>query len=374
MDHNDKDELSPEERQLQVALEDYRREMDKHIIDNNDAESDNGTSFSDLAPFLERLQQAYMNLLYWGEALHVEECKCRLWYKEGTDEYADSIHAQGKLYLRQENFAEAKRLYELALDYFSSHTMAEATPQRQQQRGHVLISLAGWHFFRQDLERAMTMLEAAEPLLDVNPALLVKCLDNQGLVHRMWGDFDAALDKYRQALQVVAGVDLEMERALQLHVADMLVALEEPDEALEIYKGLLARLEEENHKRGKEDGGQQQGDDVGMKGVLWHNIASIHMEQGEYDLALEEFRRALELKRASAGGEYNPEVARTLNSLGALHAGIFDEKLEALECFQQALIIARIHAESDPQSDADVLSALQNIAMMEQGLQEERNS
>jgi hypothetical protein len=64
-------------------------------------------------------------------------------------------------------------------------------------------------------------------------------------------------------------------------------------------------------------------------------------------------------------------VAKTLNSLGALLAGIFDQKkLHALECFQRVLLIARIHADGDAQSDPDVRAALQNIATMEQELQQ----
>jgi hypothetical protein len=81
----------------------------------------------------------------------------------------------------------------------------------------------------------------------------------------------------------------------------------------------------------------------------------------------------LEAKK-SAGGEHNPEVAKTLNSLGALHAGSFGEKDVALEYFQQALLIARIHAEDrdNPHDDPDVMNALQNISIIEQGLAGER--
>jgi tetratricopeptide (TPR) repeat protein len=116
---------------------------------------------------------------------------------------------------------------------------------------------------------------------------------------------------------------------------------------------------------------QEQDDDLGIRGVLLHNIATIHVDQGEHELALEEFREALRIKQI-AGGEHNPEVAKTLNSLGALHAGVFNDKLQALDYFKQALLIARIHVDND--HDTDIMNALQNISLMEQDLYGERQS
>jgi hypothetical protein len=67
-------------------------------------------------------------------------------------------------------------------------------------------------------------------------------------------------------------------------------------------------------------------------------------------------------------------VAKTLNSLGALHAGSFGEREIALEYFHEALIIARIHANDgeNPRDDPDVMNALQNISVIEQDLAAER--
>jgi tetratricopeptide (TPR) repeat protein len=327
---NDK-ELTEDELALKTALQEYERDLD-------DA--------SQLPHRLEDLQHAYTNLGYWYEALRVEQTKCDL-YVDGTDDsddYADSLHAQGKLYLRQEDFSNSKRLYRKSLEYY------ERT-QNHVQRGHVLISLAGWYYFSNHLDEAMRHLQESEPLLDSNPSLLAKSLDNQGLIYRLWGDFDSALDKYQQALQVV--VDHETKLALSMHVADMLVALEQIDEALELYRNLLASTT-----------------DRGVQGVLWHNLAMIHVDQGDYELALEEFHQALQIKQET-GGEHNPEVATTWNSLGALHAGVLDEKVQAIECFKQALLIARINAE-DPKTDPDVLNAMQNISLIEKQMNNEQ--
>ena len=80
------------------------------------------------------------------------------------------------------------------------------------------------------------------------------------------------------------------------------------------------------------------------------------------------------MAKKTAGGEHNPEVAKTLNSLAALHAGSFGEKQVALTYFKQALMIARIHAEDreNPQNDPDVMNVLQNISVIEQDLAAEQ--
>ena len=367
-------ELSAEELQLKIALNEYIREkqtptISDDITDNDDDDDDDGDYL------LENLQRAYMDLEYWEEALQIEVHKCHLYFRVDTDEYADSVHAQGKFHLRQEDFANSKRLYEEALEYF------ERTENSVQQ-GHVLISLAGWYFFRNQLDAALDCLHRSEAMLDSNPALLYKCLDNQGLIYRLWGEFHVALDKYQQALQVVVADDKETRSALKMHMADMFVALEEPNEALTVYQDLLIELTSTStsttttkKSQSQHQSEQQQQQELGMRGVLLHNIATIHVDQGQHELAVEEFQEALTAKQ-SAGGEHNPEVAKTLNSLGALHAGVFGEKQVALEYFQQALFIARIHAEDgeNPRNDPDVKNALQNISVMEQDLAGERQS
>jgi tetratricopeptide (TPR) repeat protein len=347
------DDLTDDERVLKECLERYQEmQMQQQPADNNNNDNDDDDSYY----IWEDLHQAYVTLGYWEEALGVEQTKCDLYFTNNdTDEYADSIHLQGKYSLRQGDFNNSKRLYEQALAYYRSQ-------KNPVQQGHVLISLAGWYYFRDKLDLAMQHLMQSEPLLDQAPSLLVKCLDNQGLIHRILGDYGTALDKYRQALQVV--VDEETRQALQLHVADMLVALEEPEQALEVYQELLLLLN--NH------------DNPGMQGVLLHNIATIHVDRGEYELALEEFHQALHCKQQAANPaghgqqqqqqqQHHPEVAKTWTSLGALHAGVLNDPRQALECFQHALRIARINAggREDSQRDPEVLATLQHISMLE---------
>ena len=341
----DDHELSVAEVRLKKALQDHM-----HRTESEATMDDDQTDY-----LLEDLQRAYMDMEYWEEALKIEKYKCQTYLTEGTDEYADSIHAQGKFYLRQEDFPNSKQLYEEALEYF------ERTENLVQQ-GHVLISLAGWYFFRNQLDDALESLQRSETMLDSNPGLLYKCLDNQGLIYRLWGEFHVALDKYQQALQVVVADDTETQSALKMHIADMYLAMEQPMDALNVFQELLMELP-------STVSGNTSEHQLGMRGVLLHNIATIHVDLGDHQLALDLFLEALEAKKL-AGGEHNPEVAKTLNSLGALYAGVFGEKEVALDYLQQALLIARIHAsdKENPRDDPDVKNVLQNISVIEQDL------
>jgi tetratricopeptide (TPR) repeat protein len=383
-------ELTKKEISLKRALEHYQQAVAQQH-DEGDA------SLVLLQDALDNLNKAYMNLGYWEDALGVEQTLCQLFYSlpsfddddnnnsddddnddnddkdPNSDAYADSIHAQGKLYLRLEDFRNAHDLYQQALDYF---TQSGNTTQQ----GHVLMSLAGWHYFRGELETALELLEQSEPLLEHNPTLLVKNLDNAGLVLRCMNEYGLALEKYEQALQLIRVgqnhddddddndyVDeslWETRIALGMHMADMRVALDQPDEALELYEEIFDTLDRKPTLTNS-----------GTRGVLMHNIANLHAQQGDYELALEEFNQALQLKANAVGGgegennnnnnNNNPEVAKTWNAMGALYGGVLQQTPQALECFQQALNIFRSNADHE-ESDPDVLAVLRNMTVLQQ--------
>ena len=110
-----------------------------------------------------------------------------------------------------------------------------------------------------------------------------------------------------------------------------------------------------------------------MQGVLWHNIASIHVQLGQWEVAEEGFREALRLKEESAGRDDHPELATTWNALGALYYGLMDEKYSALECFRNVLWITRSHStRSDPRTDPDILAAIQTISDIQEQIDREK--
>jgi tetratricopeptide (TPR) repeat protein len=411
---NDDASLSPKDIALHEALETYQ-DIALPLyqkVANGDTEK-----LESLLLALNQLQQVYMDLGYWQEALEMEQDKCQhLFQNVESDDHADSIHAQGKLHVRiatdtagdnaqHYHGTTARRLYEQAIAHYQCTS-------NDIQHGHVGISMAGWHFLlHQDYDAALDCLQQAETtflevLLKQQESgdddsrqhvlllytLLVKCFDNQGLIYRLRGDFSTALEKYQKAMGVMDHVDekegtggeigsaengerrqlAHLRRAMQMHVGDMYMALEDSDRALDAYQALLRDIQTEQIDN-------ESTELSSMEGVLWHNIAAIHVDHGDYDLALQEFRKSIDAKeRASANdgttanqSSYHPELAQTWNMMGGLLAGIFEETGQALECFQKALMIARINASSnnvDPQHDPDVLSALQNIAVMEQEL------
>jgi hypothetical protein len=93
----------------------------------------------------------------------------------------------------------------------------------------------------------------------------------------MWSDYETALGKYRQALQVV--IDEETRQALDF--ACSRYALYLGGNGSSVYEELFKLTQNQ-----------------GMQGVLLHkNIAMIHIDQGENDMAVEEFNLAFWIKR-----------------------------------------------------------------------------
>jgi eukaryotic-like serine/threonine-protein kinase len=69
--------------------------------------------------------------------------------------------------------------------------------------------------------------------------------------------------------------------------------------------------------------------------ALTVNVGSVHETRGEYDAALTDYRRALEIREATFGSEH-PAVAQSLDSLGGVHRlrGEYDD---AIASYRRAL-------------------------------------
>lgn len=89
-----------------------------------------------------------------------------------------------------------------------------------------------------------------------------------------------------------------------------------------------------------------------VEGVLRHNIGTMHARLNSHDSALEEYETALAIKK-SLVGEDHPEVAVTLNAIGALMAGDESGGRKALAYFREALRIFRIHSSSSSVGGGD---------------------
>jgi len=323
-------------------------------------------------------------------------------------ERAGGLYRQGKLRMRMRQLGQAQKLYQQALDAYRNQLRLRSPPlEYHPDIGNVHISMAGVHYHRDRHPESLDLLREAEQHFVDIPAVangggesdvetnyhpdLVKCLQHQGLVHRSMQDFDSALQAYERALQafddmteteVVVGesdyddVRHEKRLGMQLDVADMTGALDRHRDALELYQRIL---DEDSAYRGTSkasssvagsssydsdsDDEKDVTDGTALEGVVLHNMGKHRASLGEYETAIELLTRSLALKERWLGPD-SPDVAKTLNALGAVYA-VTKHQNEAYDCFQRSLLIARIHArDGDGDSDAQVMFALRNLAVL----------
>jgi len=348
----EQEEQAQLEQDLKNALERYQSLLDKDSTEIPSALND--------------LRDCYEHLMYWDDALRVERVMQD--YIISDEDRAASLYRQGKLYMRLQQVEKAHRYYQQAIDLYET-----VLPNLYHaHKGNILISMAGIHFHREKLPESLDILLQAEPHfrrhelevttatkdLDIPHVDLVKCLQHQGLLHRAMQDFQSALQKYEQALQVLELVDINdydnKRQGLLMDQADMLSALDELDRALLVYQSIL----DQDRWRNKNNNSNQP---TALEGVMLHNMGKIHAQQGQHELAVQRLSSAIDIKTRFVG-EFSPEIAKSVSALGAVHA-VVQNKHQALQCFQQALLIARMHSQ-DGDRDPQVLLALRNIALI----------
>jgi len=209
--------------------------------------------------------------------------------------------------------------------------------------------------------------------------------ENMAMLHRRnQRDLSTALDQYEEALRIretmrkaatSSGGCSEEEMkivGLLMDIGDCLGGggkggLERYSEAVERYKEALnvhatmvrrERLEatmEAHHRNtytndivptGRNSLTNPTGEvGTSVEGVIRHNIGNVHAQKAEFDQALDEYEIALSIKKKLVG-EDHPEVALTLNAIGALMASNRTEAPSSLPYFREALRIYRLHSSS----------------------------
>ena len=219
--------------------------------------------------------------------------------------------------------------------------------------------------------------------------------ENMALLHRRSGDHQAAFVRYKEALRIrTAGTQDSSDNdtsevdnvtlGLKLSVADCLRAMSKWDEAAEIYEKALAdhmkveTADTNSRKEDRNDGGSwlpfarkselsedndEEGTGTALESVIRHNLGLIHAEMGRFDQALAEYDTSRRIKIALAG-DTHPEVASTLNAIGALY-GAKGESERALAHFREALYIYRLHSAELGEDDPDVVNTQRNIRLIE---------
>jgi tetratricopeptide (TPR) repeat protein len=389
------EELSALEQALQEALSKHEQLVAEYNDDTDENNSDNEAYKVSLRRSLEELRDCYENLNYWEDALTIEQGPLQDLCQTSNDtDRAACLYRQGKLHMRMQCTADASKYYQQALAlYRTAYSSTSGDDSNNGNKnvivhhadiGNIMISMAGVHFHRDKLDLALSVLIEAEDhfrkhgqqqqqqgqQLQLQPAVphwdLVKCLQHQGLVYRMQEDFESALVEYQEALEVMDSMIINMSitassipddadtrrQSLQMDIADMHAALDEADEALEMYETIM-----QEDREGREDPNEE----TALDGVMLHNMGKIRAQRGQREQALVDLTKAAEIKERFAG-ESSPEVGKTLDALGAVHA-VTGDKAKALECFQRSLLIARMHSEAGD-TDSNVMLALRNISVL----------
>lgn len=375
-------ELGTLEEALQAALASHEqvlllRSQQQQQEDDTDA-AVSVSNHQDARRSLETLRDCYENLSYWEDALETEQALQEL-CETATDEAA-ALYRRGKLSMRLQQIPQAARYYQQALVLYQS----EYGDAYHADIGNLFISMAGVQFHREKLPAALQLLveaqdhfqrhgspvtadddSATEPHID-----LVKCLQHQGLVHRMMQENDTALTKYQIALTVLEQqphqltplVYAEKRQALMLDMADQYAALDEPSQALELYEAIL---QQDRAQRSPNDdtnnNNSKSNEPTALEGVLLHATGKIRAQQGEHEQALANLQQAVTIKELHAG-ETSQEVAKSLDALGAVYA-VTGDKAQAHECFQRSLLIARMHSAAGD-VDPAVMLALRNLTVL----------
>jgi tetratricopeptide (TPR) repeat protein len=101
--------------------------------------------------------------------------------------------------------------------------------------------------------------------------------------------------------------------------------------------------------------------------ILWYNLATIHFETGDDDIAIQMYKETLRVESMALGPEH-PDVGLTLQHIGQVlqQVGMLEE---ALTYFQQALVVEQ-KLKQDHISVAKILNLIGNIHLQEGNVKE----
>mmetsp|Transcript_21895 Transcript_21895/g.25301 ORF Transcript_21895/g.25301 Transcript_21895/m.25301 type:complete len:557 (+) Transcript_21895:178-1848(+) len=206
---------------------------------------------------------------------------------------------------------------------------------------------------------------------------------NMANLYRKHGDYPMAVQKYEEALRIhmlwISEEDLTNNGNgdivnFHMDIGDCLKALRKYENALERYEKALQlhmiviRQERRRHTELEHEGNDENIELMNSRGeaVLRHNIGMMYAYLEHHQEAMEEYQASLKIKKAL--DENHPEVAKTLNGLGALHAAMGNHDA-ALAHFREALYIFRMHSTAmsgeDDDTDEEVIQTKRNIELVE---------
>jgi tetratricopeptide (TPR) repeat protein len=242
---------------------------------------------------LEEVRDCHVNLGHWEDAIAIEKKLLEVAPKE-TREQADCYHRLGSLELQMQHFAEARRYYHLALAIFYD---IHGQDSFHRDMGKMLVGLGGICVHQGDSpELALPLLAQAEEHyrnhgMSVTTDTTIKpnsphpeisvVLGNQALIHRMMGQHQVAIEKYKEMLVFLHQYESDNEEKrddVQLQIADCLFAVNQLSPALDHFETLLENVKRRSRRGGGEDETETTAT-TAHEGVLRHHIGVIYSKQ-----------------------------------------------------------------------------------------------
>jgi tetratricopeptide (TPR) repeat protein len=175
-------------------------------------------------------------------------------------------------------------------------------------------------------------------------------LSSIGLMEYHLRDYDASFESYQEALRIRRqhyGTDDHVVIASTLNSIGLV-----------LFKQELFELSKKCFSESLRIRKQLLGNDHRDVAILWYNIATIHFETGEDEIAIQMYKEALRVEKMALG-EDHPDVILTLQHLGQVHQqlGHFEK---ALGYYQEALTSERRRL-SVSNADASTLGRILNL-------------
>ena len=331
-----------------------------------------GDDHPEVATSLGELAEVYRIMGDYTEALPLSRRALAIWEAQGPgaeDSLATSLNNLGVLHQDLGDYQQAQQLLQRALDI-------RDTPQAIEQAGAAiplatsLNNLAVLYKHTGNFAKSLPLLRRALKIVEDQRGAghrdTAVFLNNLADFHFSINDFGQALPLYQQALKIAdgdRGIGHPKTAPFLNNLANLYFAMENYNEAAPLfvraldisginlleratYQSNLAMLHRNNgndemaldlYKDALDLRIKSLGSKHAAVATASNNLATLYSTMGEYDLALALFDDALEIRKATLGVDH-PDTAISFNNLGIWHESVGNYG-QALDFFLEALAI-----------------------------------
>lgn len=272
----------------------------------------------------------------------------------GKGAIAETLYNTGQVYERKEKYDLAMEYYRKALALSEEVNERDVEGATLRNIGNVFRSQGKYELAEENYRKSLRIKEELGDKEGIATAL-----NGLGGLAYFLRDYAQAVDYFTRSLALYeAAGNRPRASAVRGNLSTTYVELGQIDLALELARKYLAESGEAKHLAARANTllgnlyfyqsntalaleyyqksltlKEQLGlnDDIG---IALHNIAGVHARQGNYELALDYYRRALEKRRATKEG-----VSDTLNRIGDVY-GLMGDLRQSLHYLQSSMAIA----------------------------------